>query len=180
MNFKRIALIALGLIVVGAISALAYNSSLLQGRLINRSSISSVSKEYINTPWYKFNNIRTGLYDLASVVTSPVTSIVTSKVTSGVTDRGGNTSKVASTVVSTSTTPVASIVVVPKILIDNFPCKFSPNCNPPKILELPEIWQTMLRSLEIQDYRNNRAKYTLSRGQRENLILLYKQQNNIK
>lgn len=177
MNPKRIALIVLAIVIIGSVSVLAFNSSLLQGKLELRSRS---SKEYINTPWYKFKNPRTGLYDLASVVTSPVTSVVTSGVTSGVTDRGGRTSKVASKVASTSTTPVASIVTVPQIFIDKLPCKFSPNCGGIKISELPEIWQTMLHSLAIQDYKNNKARFILPKDQRAKLILIYKQQNNIK
>lgn len=182
MNPKRIGLIVLVVVAVGAITALAFNASNLQGRIQLQSS-----DQYINTQWYKFKNGRTGLYDMASVVTSPVTSFVasnlTSKVTSSVTGRGGKTSKVASKVtskvISTSTTPVASIVIVSPTTIDKYPCKFSPTCGKIKLLELPEIWQPMLKALEKQDYVNNKAKYVLSPQQRTNLLLNYEQKNNI-
>lgn len=134
------AIVAVALVVGGL--ALASQSELLQGRFLLFKKPVVTSTKYPALYMYKDK--------IVSAVTTPVTSPVPSVVVSDVTSPAG-TSSVASVVVSAVTSPVASAVPVERAKGATVDAK-----------KLKTLTASILRSIEREDYKNNKAKYELA------------------
>lgn len=161
---KKVFLGVLAVVIVVSAVVLASNGSIFQGKIFNSSKLSEE-----NVFLYKDN--------MVSAVASSITSASPSVVVSDVTSPGG-TSRVASVVVSAVSSAVASAVP----LNENDAAKF-------KAKDLKELTKERLKAIEEEDYKNNQQKYqeaaekelkenpkkfTLSEGEKQQMIELYK------
>ena len=138
--------------------------------------------KFSKTPIAQIDYSKLYLYKgkIVSAVTSPVTSPVPSVVVSDVTSPGG-TSRVASVVTSPVASPVASAVAVDQTTASKVDTK-----------KLKSLTESMLRSIEKQDYKKNPSlftkkaqedykknpgKFTLNLREKQTLIDLYKRNN---
>lgn len=158
-------------VIVVSVAALAGQADLFQGRL-----------QLFKGPVTQIDYSKLFMYrgKIVSAVTSPVTSPVPSVVVSKVTSPGG-TSRIASVVTSPVASPVASAVAVDKATSSKVDTK-----------KLKELTESMLRSIERQDYKKNPGlftkkaqedykknpgNFTLSERKKQTLIDLYKRNN---